>query len=94
MTTSTILDADVMVDPEVLSSAARFVQSEWGDVGYSMGAVRHLAGRLGLFVVRHGADGSRFFVGADRQGNTWQIPEECDTPDAAWGYIHSKYTAS
>lgn len=63
-----------MVDPEAFASAARFVQREWGDVGYRIGFEARDGG-LYVFRCAH-SDGSRFWVWADKYGNVGQLVDD------------------
>jgi hypothetical protein len=67
----------VFIDPEALATAARAVQREWGETGYTITGVNSGPRRSVLLTVEH-SDGSVFHVGATRYGQyVWherQIP--------------------
>jgi hypothetical protein len=59
----------VFIDPEALATAARAVQREWGETGYTITAVNSGPRRSVLLTVEH-SDGSVFHVGGTRYGQT------------------------
>jgi hypothetical protein len=68
------------LNPEALASAARHVQREYGETGYSV-AVE--AGGFGAVVLRaRASDGSEFRVWADRYGNARTLPDIDDLAEA------------
>lgn len=65
-------------DPEALASAARFVQREWGETGYSVLDVQPGDRRGSVMLhVRH-YDGSEFYVYSDRYGSSLAHGETLD----------------
>ena len=57
------------VKPDVLITAAAYVQREYGYTGYRLGVyAASWTGRSGIFEVK-ATDGSRFYVHADEYGN-------------------------
>jgi hypothetical protein len=74
----------IALTSDQMSAAGAFIAREWGPEGYTVEAVESMGPRVSAFRVRC-SDGGRFFVLADRWGNTaGVVPDGASSVDGTF----------